>query len=278
MIGRGQCDFVVEVAAELPLRIIADLLGAPQSACYDIFDWTNRMIGSQDPEYSVSERSSSDAAREMFSFANGLAEDRLERPRDDLMSTILHGEVNGQRLNAHEFDNFFLLLAVAGNETTRNLISHALLPASGVPRDARAPAPRPLAHPGAGRRGAALPLAGVLHAPHRHRDTELEGRRIRKGDKLLLYYPARTATRRCSSAPTSSTSTAGRTRTSRSVSASTSAWARTSRGLETRVMFEGVLERMRDLELAGPVTYLRSNLIDGVKHIPLKFSGSAAHA
>ena len=85
------------------------------------------MIGNQDEEYAVSLEEAGGAAMEMYGFANHLAEERLAEPQDDLMSAILHGEVDGQRLNLLEFDAFFLLLAVAGNETTRNLISQGML-------------------------------------------------------------------------------------------------------------------------------------------------------
>ena len=276
--GRGQCDFVVEVAAELPLRIIADLLGAPQSACYDIFDWTNRMIGSQDPEYSVSERSSSDAAREMFSFANGLAEDRLERPREDLISTLLHGEVNGQRLNVQEFDNFFLLLAVAGNETTRNLISHALLLLLEYPGTLARLRRDPSLVPALVEE--VLRFRSPVYYMRRTatEDTELEGRRIRKGDKLLLYYPSANRDEEIFDRPDEfDIDREHNPHLAFGIGEHFCLGTHLAR-LETRVMFEGVLERMHDLELAGPVTYLRSNLIEGVKHIPLKFSGSATHA
>jgi predicted TIM-barrel fold metal-dependent hydrolase len=129
VIPRGQCDFVVDVAAQLPLRVIAELLGVPQSACNDLFDWSNRMIGNQDPEHAVDLGQAANAALQMFAFANGLAEDRLRAPQRDLMSAILHGTVDGQRLSALEFDSFFLLLAVAGNETTRNHLFTTRLPA-----------------------------------------------------------------------------------------------------------------------------------------------------
>jgi cholest-4-en-3-one 26-monooxygenase len=190
VVERGACDFVVDVAAQLPLRVIAELLGVPQSAAQDLFDWSNRMIGNQDPEYSVSLEEAAKAAQEMFAFANAIAEERLREPKDDLISALLHGEVAGERLGTVEFDAFFLLLAVAGNETTRNLISQGLLLLLEHP-DALARLRRdPSRLPGAIEE--MLRFRSPVYYMKRTalRDTELEGKRARKVDKLLMYYPS----------------------------------------------------------------------------------------
>jgi cholest-4-en-3-one 26-monooxygenase len=274
VVDRGHSDFVTEVAAELPLRVIAELLGVPQSACGDLFAWSNCMIGNQDPEYAVSLADASQAAQEMFVFANRLAEDRLASPRDDLTSAILHGEVDGQRLGTFEFDSFFLLLALAGNETTRNLISHGLLLL--------------LEHPDALERLRRDPwlLPGAIEEMLRFRspvmymrrtateDAELEGQRIRKGDKLLMYYPSANRDEAVFERPDEfDIERRENHHLAFGVGEHFCIGTHLAR-LETRVMFEGVLGRMRDFELAGPVSRLRSNLIDGVKHIPLKFSAA----
>jgi len=274
VVDRGHCDFVVDVAAELPLRVIAELLGVPQSACGDLFDWSNKMVGNQDPEYVFGMEEAERAAQDMFVFANGLAEERLANPQQDLMSTILHGEVEGHRLSTFEFDTFFLLLAVAGNETTRNLISHGLLLL--------------LEHPEAlerlRREPALLPQAieemlrfksPVLHMRRTAlEDTELEGQRIRRGQKLVLFYPSANRDEDVFDQPdTFDIERKSNPHLAFGIGEHFCIGTHLAR-LETRVMFEGILERMHELELAGPVSYLRSNLIDGVKHIPLKFKGS----
>ncbi len=276
VIDRGHCDFVVDVASGLPLRVIAELLGVPQSACDDIFDWSNRMIGSQDPEYVVSLEEAASAAQEMFVLANGLAEDRQANPRADLMSTILHGEVDGSRLNTVEFDSFFLLLAVAGNETTRNLISHGLLLLLEHPEVLERLREDPSLVPAAIEE--MLRFKSVVHYMRRTaaEDTELEGQRIRKGDKLVLYYPSANRDEDVFDRPdVFDIDRSNNHHLAFGVGEHFCIGTALAR-LETRVMFEGILERMHDLELAGPVSYLRSNLIDGVKHIPLKFTAGGA--
>jgi len=273
VVDRGHCDFVVDVAAELPLRVIAELLGVPQSACHDIFDWSNRMIGSQDPEYVVGIEQSASAAQEMFGFANGLAEDRLARPRDDLMSAILHGEVDGERLTPFEFDAFFLLLAVAGNETTRNLISHGLLLLLEHPDALARLREDPSLLPGAIEEMLRFKSPVIYMRRTALEDTELDGQAIRKGDKVLLYYPSANRDEEIFPRPNVfDIERPDNHHLAFGIGEHFCIGTHLAR-LETRVMFEGILERMHDLELAGPVSYLRSNLIDGIKHIPLKFTG-----
>ena len=275
VMDRGRCDFVVDVAAELPLRVIADLLGVPQSACHRIFDWSNRMIGSQDPEYVVSLEEAASAAQEMFVFANRLAEDRLAKPRDDLMSAILHGEVGGQRLNAMEFDSFFLLLAVAGNETTRNLISHGLLLLLDHPDALARLREDPSLLPGAVEEMLRFRSPVIYMRRTALEDTELEGQRIRKGDKLLLYYPSANRDEQEFERPdVFDIERRDNHHLAFGIGEHFCLGTHLAR-LETRVMFEGILARMHDLELDGPVSYLRSNLIDGVKHIPLRFTAAS---
>ncbi len=271
VIERGHCDFVVDVAAELPLRVIAELLGVPQAACHDIFDWSNRMIGSQDPEYVVSLEEATSAAQEMYVYANGLAEERLAEPQHDLMSAILHGEVDGSRLSIMEFDSFFLLLAVAGNETTRNLISHGMLLLLEHPEAlAKLRADRGLV-PGAVEEMLRYRSPVIYMRRTALEDTELEGQRIRKGDKLLLYYPSANRDEAVFPAPdVFDIERRDNHHLAFGVGEHFCIGTHLAR-LETRVMFEGILERMHDIELSGPVSYLRSNLIDGIKHMPIKF-------
>ncbi len=276
VIERGHCDFVADVAAELPLRVIAELLGVPQSACHDIYDWSNRMIGSQDEEYVVGIEEAASAAREMFVFANGLAEDRLTRPRNDLMSTILHGEIDGTRLNTLEFDSFFLLLAVAGNETTRNLISHGLLLLLEHPDDLARLREDPSLVPAAIEEMLRVKSPVYYMRRTATRDTELAGKRIRKGDKLLLYYPSANRDEEVFESPdVFDIDRRNNHHLAFGIGEHFCIGTHLAR-LETRIMFEAILERVHDIELAGPVSYLRSNLIDGIKHIPLKFTAGRA--
>lgn len=123
---KGEGDFVTDIAAELPLEAIAELMGVPLEDRHKLFDWSNRMIGSEDPEYAVSAEDSLTAGAELYAYANELADQRRACPMDDIVSTLVTVEVDGEKLSGIEFELFFLLLAVAGNETTRNAISHGM--------------------------------------------------------------------------------------------------------------------------------------------------------
>lgn len=120
----GAGDFVTQVACELPLQAIAELLGVPQEDRRKIFDWSNQMVAYDDPEYDIDPES---AAAEMIGYFAAMAEDRRANPRDDIVTKLVNADIDGEALSSDEFGFFVILLAVAGNETTRNAITHGML-------------------------------------------------------------------------------------------------------------------------------------------------------
>jgi cholest-4-en-3-one 26-monooxygenase len=123
-LARGTGDFVRDVAAELPLQAIAELIGVPQEDRGKVFDWSNDMVGYDDPEYTADPAA---AAAEIIGYSMEMAEDRRQCPRDDIVTKLTRAQVDGDNLSPDEFGFFVILLAVAGNETTRNAISHGML-------------------------------------------------------------------------------------------------------------------------------------------------------
>jgi methyl-branched lipid omega-hydroxylase len=122
----GECDFVEQVAAPLPLQIICEMMGIPAEDEAQIFNWTNVILGVGDPEYVGSFEQLMGVLMQMFMYAQQLGEDRRANPGDDIASVLMHAEVDGERLTPQEFGSFFILLVVAGNETTRNAIAHGM--------------------------------------------------------------------------------------------------------------------------------------------------------
>jgi cholest-4-en-3-one 26-monooxygenase len=116
-------DFVTEVACELPLQAIAELLGIPQDDRHKVFDWSNQMVAYSDPEYSVDPQT---ASIELLGYAWKMAEERKKCPMDDIATKLVSADIDGAGLTSDEFGFFVLLLAVAGNETTRNAITHGM--------------------------------------------------------------------------------------------------------------------------------------------------------
>ena len=121
------CDFVENVAAALPLEIICDMMGIPAEDYAQVFKWTNTILGAGDPEFTSSFDDLMGQSLEMFMYAQALGEDRKANPQDDITSIMMAAEVDGEQLTPQEFGSFFILLVVAGNETTRNAISHGML-------------------------------------------------------------------------------------------------------------------------------------------------------
>ena len=122
-VARGTGDFVEEIAAELPLQAIADLIGVPQEDRRKLFDWSNQMLAGEDPDYAGDNQV---AAAEILGYAMMLAADRQTNPRDDLITKLVNAHKGERGLTDDEFGYFVILLAVAGNETTRNAISHGM--------------------------------------------------------------------------------------------------------------------------------------------------------
>ncbi len=121
--AKGEGNFVTDVACELPLQAIADLVGFPQEDRQKVFDWTNQMVAYDDPEF---EAEPAVAAAEILGYAMAMGEDRKACPMDDIATKLVTSDLDGELLSSEQFGFFVLILAVAGNETTRNAISHGM--------------------------------------------------------------------------------------------------------------------------------------------------------
>jgi cholest-4-en-3-one 26-monooxygenase len=272
---KGSCDFVVDVAAELPLQVIAEFLGVPHEDRHKVFEWSNRMLGGEDPEYRLPLEEARQVALDMFVYANGLAEERARTPRQDLISAMIHGSVDGEKLSIPEFDSFFFLLSLAGNETTRNLISHGMLLLM-EHAEARA---RLIREPERIRSAVEEMLRFRPPVMYFRRtataDTEIRGVRIRKGDKVTLWYPSANRDEDVFENPDSFDITRSPNgHIAFGIGEHFCLGSHLAR-LEIRVMFEELLRRLPDVELEGSVEYLRSHFIDGVKHMPVRFTPEA---
>ncbi|MFD7693290.1 cytochrome P450 [Streptomyces sp. NPDC059805] len=181
----GTFDFVTEVACELPLQAIAELIGVPQEDRAKIFDWSNRMIAYDDPEYAITEEVGQESATEIIAYAMNMAADRKRCPAKDLVTTLVAAEDEGG-LRTDEFGFFVLMLAVAGNETTRNAITHGMHAFLTHPaqwelfrRERPATAAEEIVR-------WATPVVAFQRTATQ--DTELGGRRVRKGERVGLFY------------------------------------------------------------------------------------------
>lgn len=280
--GRGECDLVRNVAAELPLQVIAELMGVPREDRAKLYDWSNRLIGFDDPEFQTSPEDGRQAAMEMWMYANELAAASKARKGDDLVSVLMTAEVDGVGLTEMEFDAFFLLLAVAGNETTRNLVSGGMLALIEHPEQRTRLLDAPALVPAAVEEMLRWVTPVVHFRRTATRDTELRGKAIKENDKVVVYYSS--ANRDEDVFPDPFRFDVGRTPNDHlafGVGQHFCLGASLAR-IEIRAMFEELLRRLPDIELAGPVRRLRSNFVNGYKSIPVRFApetrrgGSAA--
>ncbi|MFG2840268.1 cytochrome P450 [Streptomyces zaomyceticus] len=181
----GTFDFVTRVAVELPLQAIAELIGVPQDDRSRIFDWSNKMVAYDDPEYAITEEIGAEAAMELIGYSMNMAASRKECPAADIVSQLVAAEGQGN-LSSDEFGFFVLLLAVAGNETTRNAISHGMHAFLTHPdqwelfkRERPATTAEEIVR-------WATPVVSFQRTATQ--DTELGGQKIAKGDRVGLFY------------------------------------------------------------------------------------------
>jgi cholest-4-en-3-one 26-monooxygenase len=210
--AEGECDFVKEVSAPLPIAVIAWLLGLPRQDWELLFDWTNRIIGAGDPEYQQQGKTAQETAREamieVFTYFTKLVEDKRKNPADDLVSLFARAEIDGEPLPFMDVLAWCLIIVIAGNETTRNGTSGGMLAFVENQDQLRKLQDDP----------ALLPSAVE----------EVVTRGSPPATRSPSSTPRPTATRRSSKTPIRSASTADRTATWASESASTSVWAPTS--------------------------------------------------
>ena len=271
------CDFVVDVAAELPLQAIAELIGVPFEERHKIFDWSNRMVGSEDPEYAVGLQEANDARFEMFMYAAHLAEQRRREPRDDIMTKLLEAEVEGDNLSDMEFNLFFMLLSVAGNETTRNAIGHGMSAFLDHPDQYAKLVADPTAQI-AGATEEILRWASPVMYFRRNvtKDTELRGRELKAGDKVSIWYASANRDEEVFDDPF----TFDIARTPNDHLAFGGGGPHFCLGtslarMEIRVLFEELARRAPAVKAAGDAQALRSNFIGGIKHLPVTFSSTS---
>ncbi len=266
-LAEGTGDFVTDVACELPLQAIAELLGIPQEDRRKIFTWSNDMIGYDDPEY---DGDAPTAAAELIGYSMVMAQERRGCPRDDIVTKLVNAQVDGGELSPDEFGFFVILLAVAGNETTRNAISHGMLAF--------------LDHPDqwelyrAGRPETAVDEIVRWATPvtvfqrTALADTTLGGQQIRKGQRVGLFYRSANFDEEVFSHPE-------RFDVLRSPNphlgfggsgAHFCLGANLAR-LEMDLIFRAIADSMPAIRKAGDAVRLRSGWLNGIKKLPVSY-------
>lgn len=267
--AEGTLEFVEKVSSELPLVAIAELLGIPYEDRRKVFDWSNRMIGSTDPDYSGGAEDAQLAAAELYMYANTMAAERRIEPKNDLV-TVLISDHDGDQLTEHEFDLFVLLLSVAGNETTRNGISHGLLALIEQPGawDTLKADPTLVASGVEEMLRWGTPVNNFLRTATG--DVELHGVQIKEGDSVVMLYASANRDEDVFADPFRF-----------DVTRNPNPHVTFGGGgphfclgfnlakLEMRILFEELIAQVDSVALAGEVTKLRSAFIHGIKQLPV---------
>ncbi len=270
----AEFDFVERVAAPFPIAVISWTLGVPRQDWRLLFGWTNEVIGKDDPEFRRPGETPGQTLRrargELHAYLDALVAERRRSPRDDIVSQLVSAEVDGEPLTPEQILNYCELMVEAGNETTRNAISGGLLAFSENPDEwARLHEQREL-----------IPdaveeiLRWVSPIVHFTRtamaDTELQGRRIRQGDKLALFYASANRDEDVFADPF--TFRVDRRPNSHLAFGSGEHFcmgAHLAR-LEIETIFTYLLDHLDSFELVGSVERLNSAVNGGFKHVPIR--------
>ncbi|MFC8383267.1 cytochrome P450 [Nocardia sp. NPDC056952] len=274
----GSGDFVEQVACELPLQAIAELVGVPQRDRRKLFDWSNQMLNYDDPEYgdATTTDASSTAAMEILGYAWNMAEQRRIEPSDDIVSRLVHADLDGEALGSDEFGFFVILLAVAGNETTRNAITHGMKAFIDNPDQWELyKRQRPRTAPDEIVRWA-TPVTVFQRTATA--DTELGGQLIRAGQRVGLFYSSANFDEDAFESPF-------RFDISRDpnphlgfggTGAHFCVGANLAR-LEIELIFNAIADVMPDLSQVSEPQRLRSGWINGIKHWQVSYESGTVH-
>lgn len=283
-LAKGRFDFVREIAADFPINVLARMLDVPDGDTQKLIGWGNRIIGNTDPDYADvllhSDESDryrdlpfrSPAALEVFAYGRELAAERRGGTGTDLVSKLVNqAPSDGVPLSDTDFDNYFLLLVVAGNETTRHAISHSMLALLEHPEQLARLRDDPSLVPVAVEEF--LRWASPVYHFRRTatRDVEVGGKRIREGDKVVLWFASGNRDEEVFADPYALDIT--RTPNDHITFGKGSphfCLGNTLARLEIRVMFEELLPRLADIRLAGGVRRVRSNFVNGIKELPVE--------
>ncbi|MGA8679322.1 MAG: cytochrome P450 [Acidimicrobiales bacterium] len=280
LIDMGSCDFVTEVAAALPLRVISDLMGIARSEESFIFRHSNIILGALDPEYVPDQSTDSvitamlNSGQELANMVEQLGAERQRHPRNDLITGLVTAEVEGDHLSPQELGSFFILLVVAGNETTRNAIAHGLVALTDHPQERR----RLIAD-----LDGMMPTAveeivrwatPVIHFRRTvTRDgAELDGQRFAEGDKVVLWYNSANRDEAVFDDPYRFD--VGRRPNDHVGFGGPGPHFCLGAHLARReisVMFSELLRRVPDIRAVGEPERLRSSFINGLKHVRAEF-------
>jgi cytochrome P450 len=276
VVERGECDFVHDVAGALPSYVIAELLGIPLEDGRRLYELTEIMNSGAVGDTHHGGSHVIDAQIQMFEYGTELAARKREAPGDDIATSLLQAELDGERLTDLEFNMFFLLLINAGGDTTRNLVAAGILAMMEHPDQQARLAADPSLLPTAIEEMLRYTSPVTVFVRTATKDTELRGIPVKAGDRAAMFYPSanRDETRFADPdrfdigrAPNPHLAFGG--------GGTHFCLGANLARVEATAIIPEVLSRMKGLELAGPVERVRSNLMNGIHSMPVKFTAAS---
>lgn len=281
-LARRECDFVLDVAARLPMAFICEIMGIPRGDWPDMFKWGNMVAGNEDPEYQVESGSPLDTrqegSRKIGGYCLAAALERRGGDGEDLLSVLGNATINGRPLSNSELAHNGLLYVGAGLETTRNAISAGLLALLEHPAQLDLLLEHPETMPTAVEEILRWASPVTHFARVATEDAELRGKRVRAGDRLALWFPSGNRDDAVFENPyTFDVRRTPNEHIAFSKGEHFCAGAHLAR-LELRLTLQALLPHMKRIELAGKIERLRSNFLAGIKHLPVRFTDAHAPA
>lgn len=269
---RSSAEFVADIASQLPMRVINDLMGVPEIDHQKLVDLSNRLIGFDDPEYQETFDDGREAAAEVCMYALGLAEGLKACPAHNIANDLFQGQVDGQPLSEMDFGYFFLLLTIAGNETTRTVTSQGMRWLDEYPEQRELLVKNPSLIP-TGIEEMLRVNPPVMHFRRTLTETvELRGKTLAKGDKVVMWYGSANRDEEVFAEPDRFDVTRNpNDHLSFGIGEHFCIGAHIAR-MQLNAIFTQLLTRLPDMRLAGPPKRLRGNFVDGIVEMPVRFS------
>ena len=273
---KGEIDFVEEIAVEMPAQVICDMIGVPEEDLKMVVDWSNTMVGFDDPYWQNTPEDGEAAAMQIYAYCDALSEERRKDPKDDILSVLVQADVDGDALTQEELNMFFVILVVAGNETTRNLISHSVRALIDHPEVVKHLQDEPELWDSAVEEF--LRWGTSIHNFRRTatEDTVVRGQQIKAGDKVVVYYASANFDEDVFENPyrLDITRNPNEHLTFGGGGEHFCLGANLAR-VEIKAMVREVMTRLPDIQLAGDPIRMRSDFINGINRMPVTFTPTA---
>ena len=275
MCESGETDFVATVAAEMPLLVLADVLGLPPEDRKLLYGWTNQLVGIDDPEYGADPQGFLSAFTEMFAYCRLATEQRRTTPTDDLWSTVVNAEVDGAHLSDDELDRFFQLLVIAGNDTTRNLLANTMLTLSQHPDQLRRLRNDLSLLPSTVEEVLRFNPSVIQFRRTATRDLELAGRSIAEDDRVVINYASANRDQSVFDEPDRFDITRDPNPHISFGDGTHFCLGANLARLQVHTVLRELFARLPDIEVSGEASHMQSSFMNGIKHLPVRFTPSA---